>query len=88
MDSLVGTALTIKRKIEDARSIRATGTSEKRGDQPSSSLRKMQKTSAAQVFQGRGRDHQGQGQARAFSQAGHVTCFHCQQPGHMRGDCP
>ena len=52
MDSMVGTALTIEREIEDARGIRAVGTSEKREDQPSSSSRKRQKTYAARVFQG------------------------------------
>ena len=87
MDSMVGTAMTIKREIEDAQSIRAAGTSEKREDQPSSSSRKRHKTFAARVFQGRGRDHQGQGQTKASSQAGQVTCFHCQQLGHMRRDC-
>ena len=41
MDSMVGTTLTIEREVEDARSIRATGTGSKRkGDQPSSSLGK------------------------------------------------
>ena len=88
MDSMVGTTLTINREIEDARGIRAAGTSEKREDQPSSSSRKRQKTSAARVSRGRGLGQQGQGQTRASSQAGHATCFHCQQPGHMRRDCP
>ena len=61
MDSMVRTTVTIDREIEDARSIRATGTSEKMEDQPSSSSRKRQKISVARVFQGRGHDHQGQG---------------------------
>ena len=39
-----------EREIEDVRGIRAAGTSEKREDQTSSSSRKRQKTSAAQVF--------------------------------------
>ena len=88
MDSMVRTTMTIEREIEDARSIRAVGTSQKREDQPSSSSRKRKKTSTARVFQGRGRGHQGQGQARASSQARHVTCFHRQQPEHMRWDFP
>ena len=88
MNSMVRTVMTIEREIEDARSIRAASTSEKREDQPSSSSRKRHKTSVARVFQGRGHDHQGQGQARASNQAGQVTCFHCQQPRHMRRDCP
>ena len=60
--SMVRTDMTIKREIEDAQSIRAAGTSEKRNeDQPSSSSRKRQKTSAPPVFQGCGRVYQGQG---------------------------
>ena len=52
MNSMVGTALTIEREIEDARSIQATGTSGKRKeDQPSSSLGKRQRTSFTQVSQ-------------------------------------
>ena len=40
MDSMVRTALTIEREIEDAQSIRAAGTSGKREDHPSSSSNK------------------------------------------------
>ena len=61
MDSMVSTTMTIKREIEDARSIRAMGTSGKMEDHPSSSLKKRQKTYDPRVFQGRGRSHQGQG---------------------------
>ena len=50
MDSMVRTTMTIEREIEDARSIRAMGTSEKREDQPSSSSGKRQKTFAPRVF--------------------------------------
>ena len=51
MDSMVKTTMAIKREIEDAQSIRAVGTSEKRKkDQPSSSTGKRQKTSAPRVF--------------------------------------
>ena len=49
MDSMVGTTLTIERGIENARGIRAAGTSEKREDQPSSSSRNRQKTSTTRV---------------------------------------
>ena len=52
MDSMVRTTMTIEREIEDARSIRVSGTCEKMEDQPSSSLGKRQETSAPQVFQG------------------------------------
>ena len=56
MDSLVGTALTIEREIEDARSTRDAGVSSKREDKPSSSSRKRQKTSASHEFQDYGQD--------------------------------
>ena len=51
MDSMVGTALTIEREIEDARSTRDVGVGSKREDQPSSSSGKRQKTSASHEFQ-------------------------------------
>ena len=56
MDSMVGTALTIEREIEDARSTRDAGVGSKREDQPSSSLRKRQKTSTFHEFQDQGQD--------------------------------
>ena len=87
MDSMVGTALTIEREIEDALGIRATDTGEKREDRPSSSLRKRQETSASPGFQGQGQGNQGQGQDGAFGQAGQVICYFYRQPGHMRRDC-
>ena len=63
MDSMVGTALTIEREIEDARNTRDTGVSSKREDQPSSSSGKRQKTYSSHKFQDQGQDG-------AFSQAG------------------
>ena len=51
MDSMVGTALTIEREIEDAQSTRDAGVGSKRADQPFSSSEKRQKTSASQEFQ-------------------------------------
>ena len=63
MDSMVGTALTIEKVIEDARSTRDAGVGDKRDDQPSSSSGKRQKTSASHKFQNQGQDW-------AFSQAG------------------
>ena len=43
--------LNIERKIEDARSTQDAGVGSKREDQPSSSSRKRQKTSASHEFQ-------------------------------------
>ena len=54
MDSMVGTALTIEKEIEDARGIRAANAGEKREYQPSSSSGKRQKTSASHKFQDQG----------------------------------
>ena len=47
MDSMVGMVLTIEREIEDARRTRDAGVGSEREDQPSSNLRKRQKTSAS-----------------------------------------
>ena len=56
MDSMVGTTLTIKREIEDARRTRDAGVGSKGEDQPSSSSGKRQKTSASHEFQDQGQD--------------------------------
>ena len=70
MDSMVGTAMTMEREMEDARSTRDAGVSGKRKEsKSSSSLGKRQKASASQGFQEQGRGYQGQGQDRAFGQA-------------------
>ena len=69
MDSMVGTALTIEREIEDARSTLDVGVSSKRKEsQSSSSLGKKQRASSSRGFQSRG--HPGQGQMRVAGQAG------------------
>ena len=69
MDSMVSTTLINEREIENARSIRDVGTGGKRKEsQSSSSLGMKPKASSLRGFQSR--DHQGQGQARAPSQAG------------------
>ena len=96
MDSMVWTALTIDREIEDARSTRDESASGKRKDnQSSSSPGKRQKASSLRGSQSRGHPGQGQmrvagqaGQMRFASQAGQMVCYHYQQPGHMRRDCP
>ena len=76
MDSMVGIALTIEREIEDARGIRDTSISGKRkGDQPSSSLGKRQRTSVSR-------------EPQIQDQPGPMTCFYCHQPRHMKRDCP
>ena len=81
MDSMVGTALTIEREIEDARGIRVMDAGEKRENQPSSCSRKRQKTFVSHEFQDQGQD-------KAFSQAGQMICYFYRQPGHVRRDCP
>ena len=69
MDSMVGTALTIERVIEDARSTRDASVSSKRKDiQSSSSSGKRQRAFSSRGFQSH--DHPGQGQMRVTDQAG------------------
>ena len=87
VDSMVGTALTIEREIEDARSTREASTSVKRKEsQSSSSSGKKPRASSSQGFQSH--DHPSQGRIKVASQARQIVCYHCQQPGHMRQDCP
>ena len=87
MDSMVRTALTIEREIEDAQSTRDAGVSSKRKEsQSSSSSGKKQRASSSRGFQNRG--HHGQGWIRVASQAGQMVCYHCQRPGHIKRDCP
>ena len=80
MDSMVGTALTIEREIEDARNTRDASVSGKRKDrQSSSSLGKRHKASSSRGSQSRG--HPGQGQMRVADQAGQIRV--ASQAGQM-----
>ena len=79
MDSMVGTALTIEREIENARSTRDAGVSSKRKEsQSSSSSGKKQRASSSRGFQSS--RHPSQGQMRVSGQAKQMVCYHCQQP--------
>ena len=89
MDSMVSTTMALEREIDDARSIRDVGASEKRKEgQPSSSSRKKHRISIPRGHPVQGRNYQGQGHGRGTIQTRSMTCFFYRQPGHMRRDCP
>ena len=76
-----------ERGVDDMRGIQDMGAGIKRkGDQPSSSSGKKQKASGSQGLQSPG--YPGQRRVRVASQGGQMVCYHCQQSGHMRRDCP
>ena len=62
LDSMVKTVMAIEREVDNSRSIRDAGASNKRGESQlsSSRSRKKQRTSTPRGFQGQGRDYQGQ----------------------------
>ena len=73
--------------VDDMRGIQDMGAGIKRkGYQPSSSSRKKQKASDSQGLQSP--RYPGQRRVRVASQDGQMVCYHCQQSGHMRRDCP
>ena len=67
MDSMVRTTMEIEREIDDARSIRDAGTSEKRKEgQSSPNSGKKLKASSSRGLQGQGHDYQDQGHIRGL----------------------
>ena len=79
--------MTTEGEVDVMQGIQDMGAGTKRkGDQSSSSSRKKTKASGSQGFQNPG--YPGQGQDRAFGQAGQMICYLCRQPEHMRRDCP
>ena len=86
VDSRVRMTMTT-REVDVMRGIQDMGAGTKRErDQPSSSSGKKQKASGSQGFQSPG--YPSQGRAKVARRAGQMLCYHCQQPGHMRNDCP
>ena len=87
MDSGVRTTMTTKGEVDVTRGIQDMGAGTKRkGDQPSSSSRKKLRASSSRGFQSH--DHSGRRRVKVARQDGPMVCYHCQQPRHMKRDCP
>ena len=87
MDSRVKTTMTTEGEVDVMRGIQDMGAGTKRNEsQSSSSSGKKPRASGSQGLQSH--DHPGQGQIKVASQARQIVCYHCQQPEHMRRDCP
>ena len=87
VDSRVRTTMTTKGEVDVMRGIQDMGAGTKRKkSQSSSSSGKKPKASSSRGFQIPG--YPGQGRARVVRRVGQMLCFHYQQLGHMRRDCP
>ena len=87
VDSRVRTTMTTEGEVDFMRGIQDMGVGIKRKrEQPSSSSGKKQKASGSQGFQSPG--YPSEGRAKVARRAGQMVCYHCQQPEHMRRDCP
>ena len=87
VDSRVRMTMTTEGEIDVMRGIQdmGVGTKSKR-DYSSSSSRKKPKASGSQGLPSP--SYLSQGQVRVSRRGGQMLCFHCQQPEHMRRDCP
>ena len=90
MDSMVSTTLIIEREVDDARSIRDAGASNKKRGGAKLLLQARERSRGLlfhEGFRGGAVVNRAKGQVWVTSQAGKMTCFHCHQSGHMRRNC-